>query len=115
MANKKEQIDNIEQLEIMEEKFGINLEGLNAQISFYDSDDNMPDVNIFGEIHAANGTGIKEDIEIVATAFDQEGKVIGTTTDYIEKDDFFALQSLNITIYDISSKPAKIRIYPKKS
>ncbi len=25
MANKKEQIDNIEQLEIMEEKFGINL------------------------------------------------------------------------------------------
>ncbi len=114
MANKKEQIENIERLEIMEEKFGITIEGLNAQISFYEDSDYMPDVEIYGEIHAVNGTGIDDDIEIVATAFDRDGKVIGTTTDYIEKEDFFALQSLDITISDVSSKPAKIRVYPKK-
>jgi len=111
---KKEYIENIERLEIMEEKFGIILEGLNAQMSFYEDDDTMSDVEIYGEIHAANGSTIDNDIEIVATAFDEDGKVIGTGTEYIEQEDFFALQALSTTISNIISRPVKIRVYPKK-
>lgn len=111
---KKEYIENIERLEIMEEKFGIILEGLNAEISFYEDDDTMSDVYIYGEIHAANGSTIEEDIVIVLTAYDKNGKVIGTGKEYIEKENFFAIHSLDGQISNIISKPAKIRIYPTK-
>lgn len=114
MTKKKEQIENLERLEIMEEKFGVVLQGLNAEMSYFDDDEYMPNLNIYGEIHAANGTGIDQDIEIMVTAFDQDGKVIGNSSECIEKDDFFVLQAIDIMISDISSKPAKIRIYPKK-
>ena len=115
MATQKEQVVNIERLEIMEEKFGITLEGLNAQIKHWDSDSgNMPDLNIYGEIHAANGTGIEESVEIVATAFDTDGKVIVTGSVYINKEDFFALENIDIAMMDIISIPVKVRVYPKK-
>lgn len=115
MATQKEQVVNVERLEIMEEKFGVTLEGLNAQIKHWDSDsENMPDLEIYGEIHAANGTGIEEDVSIIATAFDSDGKVIGTGSVYIDKEDFFALENIDISIIDIISIPVKVRVYPKK-
>lgn len=76
-------------------------------------EDDLPDVHIYGEVHSLDGSGINNDLEIVATAFNEDGKVIPTESTYIEQDEFFTLHPLNLSISDIISKPVKIRIYPK--
>jgi hypothetical protein len=112
----KERIENLEHLEIMEDKFGISIEGLYAEIERWDDlPGQLPNVNIYGEVHASNGTGINENICIVATAFNKEGKVIGASEAHIYQEDFFAIEPLQILINDIVEKPSKIRIYPKKA
>ena len=110
----KEQIENLERLEIMEDKFGIYIEGLYAEITQWE-DVELPDLAIYGEVHASNGTGINENICIVATAFNKEGKVIGAGEAHIYQEDFFAIEPLTIFINYIIEKPSKIRIYPKKA
>jgi len=113
----KERIENLERLEIMEDKFGISIEGLYAEIERWeDLPDVLPNINIYGEVHASNGTNISESIYINATAFNKEGEVIGSAQTYIQQENFFAIEPLNsFIISDIIEKPSKIRIYPKKA
>lgn len=112
MSNNKQQLNNIERIETMEEKLGISIEGLNAEIEDLDGDKT---VYIYGEVFSTSGKNIASDIEIVATAFNKEGKVIGIERTYFDSDNFFALQPLEMIFMDIIDKPEKIRIYPKKT
>lgn len=112
MAIEKEQFQNIERLEIMEEKFGVTIEGLNAEMCYYNGTDILPTLTIYGEIHSVNGANINEDFYIICAAFNKEGKIIGKTDKHMCKDSFFVFQLFEININDLSAKPAKIRIYP---
>ncbi len=109
---KKEEIENIERLEMMEEKFGVSLEGIYAEFETVDDDSHY--VNVRGEIQAVNGTKLEESLDIIITAYNAEGKVIATSNAYFDEDDFFGLSPFDICV-DIIEKPVKIRIYPKKS
>jgi hypothetical protein len=113
---KKESFENIERLEIMEDRYGITFEGLNIEI---EADDTYGCTDLFraciyAEIHSVNGTNINDDLQIVATAFNKEGKVIGATSASIYKVNFFAVEELGIRIGKMIEKPAKIRVYPRK-
>jgi len=109
---KKEAIENIERLEMMEEKCGVSIDGAYAVFEEVDVDSRYVTVN--AEIQAVSGTTIDESIDVIFTAYNAEGKIIATGSDYFDADDFFGLSPINFCA-DIIEKPAKIRIYPKIS
>jgi hypothetical protein len=109
---KKTEIDNVERLEMMEEKCGVTLDGVYAEYEVLGDDSNY--VNVRGEIQATNGTTIDESIDIIITAYNSDGKVIATGNAYFDADDFFGISPFDICT-DIIDKPVKIRIYPKIS
>lgn len=102
------EIDNIERLEMMEEKFGISIEGVFAEFNNEHST-----LEVKGEIQATNGTTIDDDIDLQVTAYNSSGKVILSTSRSFYAEDFFGVDSFS-TYDDIIEKPTKIRIYPKK-
>ncbi|WP_395006143.1 hypothetical protein [Undibacterium sp.] len=111
------QIQNIEQLEMLEEKFGVNLVGLNAIFDNRSSLNGIPgaSVEVFGEIHAVNGGVLGENIEIIGTAFDVNGKVIGTEKQSVDIENFFAISPIKFYFFLTEmEEPAKLRIYPAK-
>lgn len=109
---KKKEIENVERLEMMEEKCGVSIEGVFAVFEEHDADSRY--LTVTAEIQAVSGTTIEESIDVIITAYNSEGKVIATGSDYIDANDFFSLSPIDICI-DIIEKPVKIRIYPKKS
>jgi hypothetical protein len=115
MAEKFLQIkDNIERLEVMEEKFGITFEGINAIITYNDSSQNQGKwLKIYLEVHSKDGCEIDNDILINAVAFDSEGVILGKTVSKLSKDKFFILDCIEIHMFDLMTIPTKIRIYPQ--
>lgn len=113
MSVRKEKINNLERLEIMEDKCGISLEGLSAHLQFYDEEIDAPSIVINGEVHAKNGAEIKTNIQIVATAFDSNGIVLCSDYSNILAERFYVLEYFKITIMNLIDIPVKIRVYPK--
>ncbi len=109
---KKEEIENVERLEMMEEKFGVSLEGVYAEYETVGSDSHY--INVRGEIQAVNGTKLEESLDVIITAYNDSGKVIATGSDRFDTDEFFGLSPFDICT-EIIEKPVKIRIYPKNS
>ena len=122
MAKKKESyeklVQNIERLEIMEGKYGVSFVGLNAMYDTNNSINGIPcaNVEVYGEIHSINGAGILESIDVIATAYDSTGKVLGTGSERITADKFFVLCPIKFHFKIIDfQEPSKLRIYPAKS
>lgn len=111
MCNKTE-FENIERLEMMEDKCGVTLDGVYAEYEVIDRDSKY--ISVRGEIQATNGTTINKSLSIVVTAYNGNGKVIATGSDYFDADNFFGISSFDITT-KVIDKPTKIRIYPKIS
>lgn len=107
---KSVEIENIERLEIMEEKFGVSIEGAFAEFEFVNESGYL---RVNGEIQATNGITIENDIVVAITAYSGSGKVILSTSCCFYAEDFFGLDSFS-TFDTIIEKPVKIRIYPKK-
>ena len=105
-----ERIDNIEQFEDMEVNFSIYFEGLN--IVFETIEEDALYVKVMGEIHSSTGPKLEQDIDIVVTAFSENGEVIGTGSQWFDEDAFLNLAPLDIYV-EVMKKPTKVRIYPK--
>lgn len=110
------QIQNIERLEIMEDKYGVRFEGVNATFQLYNENTGQVVIDVYGEIQALNGTGIVDDLSISAIVYGSDGKVLGSYSTSIESDKFFALCPIRM-IFFIGNyqEPAKLRIYPTKA
>lgn len=106
----KEEVENIERLEMMEERFGVSIEGVFAEYETLDCGSNY--LYVRGEIQAVNGTKLEKSLFVVITAYNAKGQVIATESNYFSADDFFGLSPIDICA-DIIEKPVKIRIYPK--
>lgn len=113
----KFKIDNIERVELMENKCGVRLDALYAEYSIYDDD---PDqyITVYGEIHAIEGASVSDDFKIVFTVHNSDGKVIAKN-DYetFNANDFIGLLPFEASIlFELNegSKPVKIKIYPTK-
>jgi hypothetical protein len=109
---KKTEIKNVERLEMMEDKCGVTLDGIYAEYESIDTDSNY--VNVRGEIQAKSGTKIDESLDIIITAYNSDGKVIATSSQEFDADNFFGISPFDICT-GIIEKPVKIRVYPKIS
>ncbi len=107
---KKEEIKNIERLEMMEDKLDITLEGIYAEYETIEKDDKY--LCVRGEIRAVKELQLQENIEIIVTAYNAEGKVIATGSEFFSAKKFFGLSPFDICV-DIIEKPVKVRVYPK--
>jgi hypothetical protein len=97
----------IERLPAMEQRLGLSLESLFAS---YDGEIEYLTVNF--DVLAAAGE-LDDDVEIIVSAFNVAGQMIGTTTQYLDADDFFGMDTQS-AIIQLHEAPARIRVYPKR-
>ena len=101
----------VERLELMEEKFGISIEGLYATcekqtwrvIHNYEIKLNF-DV-------AGTGADLQHSFFIRANAYNAQGQLLGTQTAFIHKEKFMGFESETIQ-FEIDQPPTKLRLFP---
>jgi hypothetical protein len=99
----------IERLELFEERLGIRLEGLYAEIS-----DDCRWVTVNGEVHALEGMKLKQDISIVGAVYDNFGRVIVSNSWQVFKEKFYGFQVFFLLLAPPPrANITKIRIYPE--
>jgi hypothetical protein len=111
---KKDITSLVQRLESFEDRAGVRIEAWSAfQEGPDDDDDGEVCISVFGELHTVNGTTLQDDIELSASFYDAEGRVIGIDSDYVEADSFFEFHTFAITCYVPSSSVHRIRLVPK--
>jgi hypothetical protein len=112
----KKDISNlVERLKAFEEKAGVRLEAIAA---FYetDPDSDTTQVTVYGEIHAASGTELSKSVTLGLVVYDDNSRVIGTSSSYFDNEDFFSFEAFDITCGDLPKiKLSRIRLIPKIS
>jgi hypothetical protein len=99
----------IERLELFEERLGIRLEGLYAEIS-----DDCQWVTVNGEVHALEGMKLKQDIRIVGAVYDNSGHVLSTNDHGVLAAEFYGFKVFALPIeLPPRANITKIRIYPE--
>ncbi|MDY0168903.1 MAG: hypothetical protein RBS80_20325 [Thermoguttaceae bacterium] len=100
--------DRIERLELFEERLGVQLEGLSAFVE-------RGFLTVRGELHPRNGTELNQDTELVVAAYDATSRVIGTASNYFTSEDFFGIETFELSINLPIATVARVRVYPKKA
>jgi hypothetical protein len=100
----------IERFEAFEEQFGIKLEALSAPF--------VPAMSCFsvgGDVFAANGTTIGQDLDLVISGHDAAGKVIISKKCSIDAQSFSGIDTFSVCFKNLpnSVRVAKVRVYPK--
>lgn len=114
MSKTKDITDLIERMEPFEQRLGVTIQGLYASLSDPDSDGDYT-VGINGELHTTNGLELDESLQLVAAVYDSQGRVIHTDESYFSSDSFHMFETFSSSFYVKGIRPAKIRLYPKKS
>ena len=112
MAGQRDLSELIERLEAFETRNVVRLEGLYAKIEDLDPELYM---EVYGEVHATDGTEIATDLEIVISAHDTLGRVVATSSAYLSADTFFAFDVFSTSFQVPQSDIVKVRVYPKPS
>lgn len=107
----KEELKSVERLEMMEEKIGVNFTGVYAEYERFDQEGQY--ITVRGEVVAINATTIEDDIRIVMTAYNNDGKVICSGEVWILAENFFGISPFCFS-ESVIEKPVKIRVYPVK-
>ena len=103
--------EKIERLELFEERLDVRLEGLSA---FLDVDSNF--LHVLGELHPRDGTELNTCVELVVTAYEQDGRVAGTSSTSFDPENFFGFEAFNelVCLPLPNMDIIRIRVYPKK-
>jgi hypothetical protein len=67
-----------------------------------------------GEFRSLTGPELAETLSINAIAYDTRGRVVATAEHPIFSDEFFEFFVFELSL-QVTNKPAKIRLFPKKS
>lgn len=106
----KDVTDVIERLGAFEDRVGVSLDGLYASV------DDRGWLRLNGEVHPQTGTELSQDIEIIATAHDRDGRVLDMTEESIWADEFFGFHAFSLILRGVTDvEVTKIRVYPKLS
>jgi len=106
MTRRKDISDRLERVPAFEERAGVRLEALFAEM-----EDEFLSVN--GELHAREGNQLSANIELVVTAHDAQGRVLKMETASFDRESFFQFEPFSVALEGLPSPPARIRIYPK--
>lgn len=109
---KKDITDLVQRLDAFEERLGVRIEALSA---FVDTEEYEGEVcvDVRGELHAISGTTLQDDLELAVSVYDAGGRVVQTSTDYVEQDSFFGFHTFDMSCYVKTGLVHKIRIVPK--
>ena len=102
----------IERLEVFEERAGVRLEAMSATlVGFYDH----KTIHIYGELHPHTGSTIASNIDIMAAAYDADGKIVACRSERILADTFWGFTIFGIQVNDGApiSNLVKVRVYPQ--
>lgn len=102
----------VERLPKHEDHVGVRIEGLYAQA---ERDDDGWRIAVRCEVHSSSGDELSQPVDLVATLLDADGRVIDTSSSYIDDENFLEFEVVDINFFDMPSKPAKIRLHPKKA
>ena len=114
MAAEKDITHLIERLELFEERLGVRLEALSARIQLMDRSAGSYYLNVYGELHPEHGTTLRENIDLVVSAYDPSGRVIGLGHTYFVTGKFFGFEAFNAYCWCHGEFPAKVVLYPQK-
>ncbi len=101
----------IERLEVFEERLGVTLQSLSAFVQDGGADSIL---EVCGELQPLNGTELQGDVELVVAAYDSSGRIIGTSSCSYFADEFFGLETFDLTVLLPMNQVTKVRVYPKK-
>lgn len=106
----KDVTDVIERLGAFEDRVSVSLEGLYASIDKYGW------LTLNGEAHTQAGTELAQDIEVIGTVHDRDGRVLCMRGEPVWADEFFGFHAFSLNLGDVSDiELNKIRVYPKAS
>lgn len=103
--------DLIERLEAFEDRLGVSLEGLFAKTS--DRGYDRTHIHVNGELHLREGAELKENLEVVAIAYDSSGRVLDVEDIGFWADSFFGFEAFSLFMDVDDTQLTKIRVYPK--
>ena len=101
----------VERLELMEEKFGISIDGLYATCekqTWNNAESFQLTLNF--DVTATTGD-IDRGFSIRANAYNTQGQLIGTQTAFIDVRQFMGFESKTIQL-DVDHSPTKLRLFP---
>lgn len=108
MAAETDLTNQIERLELFEERCGVRIDGLNAYVRRGGAT-----IAIMGEIHARDGAALDHDIVLVAAVYDSLSRVIAREEKSIQAYKFFGFDTFRIIIDFPTQQLTKIRLYPQ--
>lgn len=102
----------IERLEAFEERMGVHLESLGAELEpMYD----YFWLRVRGELHPQSGTELRQDMELVIAAYDTSSKIVGTGSCRFQAEEFFGFEVFEVPIQIHVNDLKRIRIFPKRA
>lgn len=107
------EIESIERLEMLEERLGISLNGVSAEIG--DFDDDMECVLVVrGEVVSLDGGGLEDGFYLKMSAFNSRGKCVGVADTYFSGDRFFGIDIFELKTFVRDDDVQKIRVIATK-
>jgi hypothetical protein len=108
---------SVERLQELEARLNVSINAVSAFLKRDDDvdDDASPYLEVRGELVPVSGSKLKGDIELIATAHDEQGRVVGKGSEFLDAEEFFGLESFEISIELPVSRISKVKLYPKKS
>lgn len=110
--SKKDITAIVQRLDAFEERLGVRIEALSAFESKNEYSEDA-DIVVRGELHSVSGTTLKQDIKLEVSAYDVEGRVIATDSDYIDSESFFGFHTFEISCDVTPGIAKKLRLVPK--
>ena len=104
------QISNIEQFDLIEEKFGVALKGIAAEISD-ECDDDGRYFYLRCEITSLHGGKLEEDVNVTFSAFDSTERCVSAGSTEFSKEDFMGIDIFRFEKYVRAKDIAKIRVF----
>lgn len=97
----------IEQLEAFEDRLGVNIKNVSAFIK------GNGYIYINGELHLHKEMRLKQDIQLIISAYDSSGHILKSTSTFIDSNSFFGFEVFSDNIIHYSGSVSRLRIYPK--
>ena len=111
MAAKKDVTQLLERLEAFEDRLGVRLESLSAQLDADDDESMYLDVR--GELHPKSGTELKQDMRLIVAVYDSASRVVATEGWSFSTSDFWGFEVFHICVKLDVKDVTRVRIYPK--
>lgn len=101
---------NIERFELLEERKGIKIDGLNIQVA-----STLSNLALLGEVTAVSQDLKVGHVQIVANFYSESGELVETAGATIGGDEFVGYDTFKITVYDSDkiNKMSRVRVFVK--